>query len=167
MMRSIRRWVSATTLAICASICLAAPAAADWQYTQWGMSADEVQAASEGAARLNPDRTLDTGDLKAELTGPYQGNEGLFTAVFLFDATAKLRVVSLKPAGDAACPGIVRMLDASHGVPEGRADLGHARALRWDDTDNDNLIVYADLGHSDCTIQYSELPPTRPDGKGL
>ena len=166
-MRSVRGWIAAMTLAIGASGCLATPAAADWQYTQWGMTADEVQAASEGVARPNLDRTFDAGGLKAELTAPYQGEQVLFTAVFLFDETEKLRVVTLKPAGEAACPAIVHMLRSSHGMPEGRADLGHARALHWDDTDNDNLIVYADLGHSDCTIQYSELPPTRPDGKGL
>ena len=28
---------------------LSAPASADWQYTQWGMSADDVVAASDGS----------------------------------------------------------------------------------------------------------------------
>ena len=166
-MRSLRKWVATTALATCASACLAAPAAAEWQYTLWGMSAAEVQAASEGGARPNLDRTLDAGGLKAELTAPYQGEQVLFTAVFLFDETEKLRVVTLKPIGEAACPAIVQILSANHGMPEGRADMIHATTLRWDDTDDDNLIVYADLGPGDCTIQYSELPPTQPDGKGL
>ena len=166
-MSSVRDWMAATALALCASACSAVPAAADWQYTQWGMTADQVRAASNEVARPNADRTLDAGGLKAELTAPYQGALVPFTAVFLFDELDKLKVVTLNPVSAVACPAIVKMLDADHGMPDGKADLPHAKTRRWDDTDDDNLIVYLDLGHSSCTIQYSELPPTQPDGKGL
>ena len=166
-MGSVRGWIAASALVPAALACSALPAAADWQYTQWGMTPAQVMAASNGVAQPNPDRKLDAGDLKASLTAPYQGAAIPFTAVFLFDASGKLQVVTLNPVGGIACPVIVQALAANHGVPEGKDDLVHATTLRWDDTDNDNLVVYLDLGQGNCTIQYSKLPPTQPNGKGL
>ena len=106
-------------------------------------------------------------DLKALLTAPYQGSALPYTAVFLFDATDRLKVVTLNPVGGIACPVIVQALGANHGRPEGAADMDSARTLRWDDVENDNLIVYLDLGEGNCTVQFSKLPPTTPDGKNL
>lgn len=166
-MRSVWGWTAASALAVCGWAGSALPAAANWQYTQWGMTPDQVKAASDDVTQPNPDRTLDAAGLRAALTAPYQGAAIPFTAVFLFDASGKLQVVTLKPVGGIACPVIVRALGANHGDPEGKADIVQARTLRWDDVDADNMIVYVDLGQGHCTVQYSKLPLTRPDGKGL
>ncbi|WP_237476887.1 hypothetical protein [Lichenibacterium dinghuense] len=164
---SVRRWKAASALAASVLAGSVVPARADWQYTRWGMTPDQVTAASNAAAQPNPDRRLDADGLKAALTAPYQGAAIPFTAVFLFDPENRLQVVTLDPVGGIACPVIVQALVANHGAPENDADPLRARTLRWDDADNDNLVVYADLGEGSCTIQYSRLPPTRPDGKGL
>ena len=166
-MQSWRAWMVASALAASALACSSVPAAADWQYTQWGMTLDQVRAASGDAARPNPDRALDAGSLKAALTAPYQGASLPFTAVFYFDPAGRLKLVALNPVGEIACPVIVQALGANHGMPEGEADMVHATTLRWDDVENDNLIVYQDLGHGNCTIQFSRLPPTSPNGKSL
>ena len=131
------------------------------------MSSDQVAAASNAAALPNPDRRMDADGLRAALTAPYQGVSIPFTAVFLFDPENRLQVVTLNPVGGIACPVVAQSLAAHHGAPDDAADPAEAKTLRWDDADNDNLIVYADLGEGNCTIQYSKLPPTRPDGKGL
>ena len=143
------------------------PASADWQYTQWGMTPDQVKAASGEVAQDNPDRRLDADGFSAKLTAAFKGEAIPFTAVFLFNAQDRLRYVTLSPVDRISCPLIVDTLAAHYGPPEGRADMVHARTMRWDDVANDNLVVYLDLGGGDCTIQYSKLPPTRPDGKGL
>lgn len=161
-MRSVRAMIAAAALAA-----TAVPAAADWQYTTWGMTPDQVRAASGGAARDNADRALDADGVRAELTAPYQGVSLPFTAVFLFDGGDKLRYVTLHPVGGIACPVIVDALGGRYGAPGGRVDTGRAKTLRWDDADDDNLVVFSDRGGGDCTIQYSRLPPTAPDGKGL
>ena len=161
------KWMMAFALATSALACSALPAAADWQYTQWGMTPNEVRAASNDVAHPNLDRALDAEDLRAVLTAPYQGAAIPFTAVFLFDPENKLQAVTLNPVGGIACPVIVQALNANHGAPEGMADMVKAKTLRWDDIANDNLVVYVDLGQGNCTIQYSKLPPTRPDGKSL
>ena len=144
-----------------------APAAADWQYTQWGMSAAQVKAASEGVAQDNRDRTLDPAGMTATLIAPFQGEALSFTAVFLFDAADRLTTVTLNPVEGVACPAIVDALDATYGKPEGRADMGQATTMRWNDLDDDDRVVFLDLGQGNCTVQYSKLPPTRPSGKGL
>lgn len=171
-MRSVR-WKAAPTQAIAmlgvatALACWSVPAAADWQYTQWGMTPAEVKAASADVARDNHDRKLDAAGVKAELIAPFQGVSLPFTAVFLFDAEDKLTYVTLNPVGQIACPVIIDALSANYGKPQGKADMVLATTIRWNDLGNDNLVVYFDLGGGNCTIQYSKLPLTSPDGKGL
>ena len=82
------------------------PALADWQYTQWGMSPAEVQAASNGTAVANQDRRLDADDLTAGLTAFYRGDKRPFTAVFLFDTGGKLSAVNLNPTDRISCDPI-------------------------------------------------------------
>lgn len=166
-MRFARVSAMAGGLAIGVLAVSALPAAADWQYTQWGMDPDQVKAASNEVAQPNPDRRLDADGLSAALTAPFQGESIPFTAVFLFNAQAKLHYVTLSPVDRISCPLIVETLAAHYGAPKGKADMVRARTMRWDDAGNDNLVVYLDLGGGDCSIQYSKLPPTRPDGKGL
>lgn len=161
-MRPLRSIVSVAALAVSVL-----PAAADWQYTRWGMTPEQVKEASNGAAQDNSDHKLDASGVNARLTAPYQGVSLPFTAVFLFGERDLLKYVTLKPVGKIACPVIVDALAANYGKPEGEADMVHATTMRWDDLNNDNLVVYLDLGHGDCTIQYSKLPPTSPDGKAL
>ena len=145
----------------------AAPARADWDYTQWGMSPAEVKAASDGAAQDNADRSLDADGLKAKLVAPYEGAALTFTAVFLFDGLSRLRYVSLDPVGQAACVATMQHLAMRYGTPEGVSDMVDARTMRWDDVTDDNLVVYLDLGQGHCSVQFSKLPETLPSGKGL
>lgn len=165
--RSAGGVATAGGLAIGALAASVLPAAADWQYTQWGMTPAQVKAASGEVAQANPDRRLDADGLSAALTASYQGESIPFTAAFLFNRQDMLRYVTLSPVDRISCPLIVETLAAHYGPPEGKADMVHARTMRWDDAVNDNLVVYLDLGGGSCTIQYSKLPPTRPDGKGL
>ena len=145
----------------------AAPALADWDYTQWGMTAPAHRAASSGAAQDNADRSLDAAGLKAKLVAPYQGATLSFTAVFLFDEAGRLRYVSLDPVSQTACAAMMQDLAARYGVPESAADMIDARTMRWDDVTDDNLVLFLDLGQGHCDVQYSKLPATRPSGKGL
>ena len=157
-------------LSLAALICLgcwATPAAADWQYSQWGMSPAQVAAASGGVAKPNDDRGLDAEGLRAELLAPYLAGSLPFTAVFRFDAEDALDDVALVPAGAANCSVIRAALVDHHGAPEGQADPRSAATMRWHDLDANNLVVFLDLGDGHCSIQYSKLPNTRPNGGGL
>lgn len=103
-MRSGWVWVATSALAGSTLALSVAPAAADWQYAQWGMNPDQVVAASNEAAQPSLDRSLDIGDLRAALTAPYRIGSVPLMAVFLFDPKSKLQVVTLKPGSGDLLP---------------------------------------------------------------
>ena len=140
------------------------PALADWQYTQWGMSPAEVQAASNGTAVANQDRRLDADDLTAGLTAFYRGDKRPFTAVFLFDTGGKLSAVNLNPTDRISCDPIRQSLADHYGKPASVDQHGFGQTARWNDVEGDNAVVFLDLGQGNCSIQYSSLPPTHQDG---
>ncbi len=140
------------------------PAFADWQYTQWGMSPADVQAASNGTAVVNQDRTLDAAGLMAGLTAFYRGDKRPFTAVFLFDSAGKLFAVTLNPTDRISCEPIRQSLDEHYGAPASVDQHKFGQTARWNDVEGDNVVVFLDLGQGNCSIQYSSLPPTHQDG---
>ena len=155
-----------TTLgcALAALAVLAEPALADWQYTRWGMSPDEVKKASEGAAVENQDRSLDADGLKAQLVAPFAGATLPFDAVFLFGIRDRLAVVTLNPRDLASCARLPDVLRAHYGPPLSNEAADKARTARWNDYGNNNVVNFLDLGGGGCSIEYSKLPNTRNDG---
>ena len=165
-MGSVSRRRAWTTLgcALAAFAVLTEPALADWQYTRWGMSPDEVKKASDDAAVENPDRGLDADGLKAQLVAPYQGATVPFSAVFLFGIRDRLAVVTLNPRDPASCARLPGALQAHYGPPLASQDIGKGKSARWNDYGNDNVVNFLDLGGGGCSIEYSKLLNTRNDG---
>ena len=142
-------------------------ASAYWQYTQWNMTPAEVKAASQGAAQDNSNRGLDAENRKAQLTASYQGEATPFKAAFLFNEENELKDVTLTPINRSDCPMILERLRNHYGKPKENSDLLHADVIRWDDFESSNLVVFLTQDKEGCTIQYSNLPPTHPDGNNL
>ncbi len=159
--RKLRGLAAALSVAIFGTI---TPALADWQYTQWGMSAAQVETASKGTAVVNKDRSLDAADLTAGLTAFFRGDKRPFTAVFLFDAVGKLSVVTLNPTDRISCDPIHSSLAAHYGTPVSTDQHKFGQTAQWNDVDGDNVVIFLDLGQGNCSIQYSSLPPTHQDG---
>jgi hypothetical protein len=166
-MRKLFSPLVVTALATVGSMVFTPSAFADWQYTQWEMTTAEVKTASHGAAQDNNNRELDAEDLKAQLVAHYNGEAISFTAVFLFDNESKLKDVTLNPTSTADCPKIESRLRSHYGDPAESTDLIHAGVIRWDDFDDKNQIVFLKTDKDGCTIQYSKLHNTRPNGDGL
>ena len=162
-MRSELRLPGAAALVI-AVLGMVEPAGASWQFTQWGMTPSEVQAASNGTAVANRDRKLDAADLTANLTAFYRGDKRPFTAVFLFDTAGKLSAVTLNPTDRISCGPIRQSLDEHYGTPASVDQQKYGQTARWNDVEGDNVVVFLDLGEGNCSIQYSSLPPTHQDG---
>ena len=92
------------------------PAAANWQYTRWGMTPAQVTAASHHtASETTPEeqageRIASTGEV-ALLTAPWQSEKFRFTTFFFFSPGKRLTHVELKlqdPAEGAALLGSLR-----------------------------------------------------------
>src|SRR5216684_2564277 len=90
------------TLAILYFLSSQAPARADWQYTKWGMSPNELVRASAGKAVPNTDTTHNRADAIAQLTSPYTTGGFSFVAYFLFERD-KLVFVDLELTEGSRC----------------------------------------------------------------
>jgi hypothetical protein len=75
--------------------CGASTAKADWEYTHWGMSPQEVVDASKNLAKEESDPRPDNAGNVTKLVAPYQSGNFSFEAQFAFDAADKLASVTL------------------------------------------------------------------------
>jgi hypothetical protein len=75
--------------------CGASTAKADWEYTRWGMSPQDVVEASKNVAKEIADPRPDSAGNVTKLTAPYQGGDYSFEAQFAFDPADKLASVTL------------------------------------------------------------------------
>lgn len=136
----------------------AAPAAADWQYTRWGMSPEEVVAASRGAVQLGPPPS---GKTYEGLTGRARGvhNEAgaTFDVYFHFDAQFRLARVALERTSGTACAALHRRLLAQLGQPAKSTRQSFATIDQWRDHARGNSVGYVLIGKLPCTITYSVL----------
>lgn len=73
-------------LLVLAALSTSIPTAADWQYTKWGMTVEEVRAASNGiaVASAKPISGFEDETTESLLTSPYNAGRFTFTAQFLF-----------------------------------------------------------------------------------
>ena len=119
------QWVIATAaLALVVGGVIAEPAAANWQYSRWGMTLAELQAASPAVRSLNAKQAKAAsvpviGEALAE--SAYETKDFKFRATFLFKAGG-LVAVYLKPLRDSEYPKVEHMLGQVYGTPAKAAD---------------------------------------------
>ncbi len=102
--KSVRIKFSVSTAAVV--VLMGSPVAADWQYTRWGDSPEEVLSAADGAAKPNDDRGRDPLPNRALLTAQYEAFGFRFNAYFVFDPADQLVYVDLEPQKPDECNAI-------------------------------------------------------------
>ena len=137
----------------------ASPALADWQGTTWGMTPDQVMAAT-GAIPATGE-PLNKGEaLRA--AGEYEAAGFSFRSRFYF-AAGHLRVVSLELRETTRCGELLGALTAIYGEPMLRRD----RAARWA-SPADNFYVLLNEPwppHSEtCRVFYEPISRTSASG---
>ena len=144
--------------ALLAASAMAAPAAADWQYTRWGMSPEQVVAASRGAVQMGPPPS---GKTYENLTGRARGVHteagASFDAYFHFDADLRLARVALERTGGTDCATLHNRLLAELGKPAKSTRQSFATIDQWQDGARGNVVGYVLVGQLPCTITYSRL----------
>src|ERR1700678_4322958 len=81
---------------VLALVCCGASAAkADWEYTKWGMSPQQVVSAAKNRTRKSSDLHPDSDGNVTKLVAPYQSGKFSFEAQFGFDAADRLSSVTL------------------------------------------------------------------------
>jgi opacity protein-like surface antigen len=150
-------------------VCVAAPAAADWQYTKWGSTPEQVIAASGGSARAvqgTPAQQVWGSDLRAE--GTYTAGGFDFTSRFFFDPANRLSVVKLPLIDTSRCEQLRETVSGLYGQPiEGNAN---SDSMLWSDVKANNLVRFSSFGaagkaKAECFVIYR--PILSGGGNGL
>jgi hypothetical protein len=160
--------------------CSASAAKADWQYTKWGMTPQEVVSASKNLAKEGSDSHPDSDGNVTKLIAPYQLGTFSFEAQFGFDAADKLSSVTLvlddkstdmemdsmddksMETRDASvhrgtCRDLEVRLKANYGPPP-YSGASHLYAIeKWQDQKNKNNVDYHSLYQVGCYVQYSAI----------
>ena len=74
-------------IALALATCSASAAHADWEYTNWGMTIQQVVSASNNQTIEGTDPRPDSDGNVTKLLAPYRSGRFLFQAEFGFDAT--------------------------------------------------------------------------------
>ncbi|HEY0179557.1 MAG TPA: hypothetical protein VGC30_07980 [Dokdonella sp.] len=165
--RSCRSPIAYVT-ALAAALALAARAAhADWQYTHWGMSKDQVMLAANGA--LSP-----TGTRRAEapyvgLRGHYETATHRFDAAMLFDAGDALTGVVLTQRTSAECRSTLGDLQSKYGSAQDLTTRRGPLKLMWNDAAAGNRVIYESApapehGEIACRLVYEPIASSAADG---
>jgi hypothetical protein len=88
---------------------------AGWQYTQWGMTDDQVIAASQGAVLAVPPKTGFSNGSSMRAEGLYVSSAGKFEANFIFDKDNRLIQVNLGQMDAVGCSNTRRLLTEKYG----------------------------------------------------
>lgn len=150
-----------TGLLVTAALAIATPTQAHWQYTRWGMSPKEVEAASGGKTTpYTAVERLTSDGSHIVLTAPYQVQGLNFHAQFAFDRpVGKLNKVTLFIiAQKSKCYDVAILLDRTYGTPEGASSDKHFTNRSWRDHANGNHVKYSEyFTGNTCLIEYTPL----------
>lgn len=155
------------------------PASADWQFTKWNMTRDEVIAASNGTLHaVVPSEKLRFWDQDIGAEGTYTENSLDFVSRFYFNKAGQLKIVRLMPNDMSTCPLLQLYLAGKYGAPAGAGKSSPNTTVRafdefWLDQDNGNTVRYTDIivlldanrGVRLCFASYFPANSIDKDGK--
>ena len=162
-------------IALALVCCGARAAKADWEYTKWGMTPQQVISASKNLTRESSDRHPDSDGNITKLVAPYQSGKFSFEAQFGFNATDRLSSVTLvlkdKSAGmdmdmgadmknmnKGLCRDLQVSVKTAYGPPQGGGSAHMQYGIEtWQDQNNKNKVTYTVLDGVGCYVQYSAI----------
>jgi len=142
------------------------PANADWQYTKWGMTVDEVLTASKGKLRrcsVEACKGQTTDKTAAQITGEYKAGEFAFAVYALFDKRSnRLSSINLELLNPTQGHSLVGSVRAKYGEPATVSRTPVMTLHVWGDQ-IDQISIMA-IGPN-TTLQYQ--PRLTESNKGL
>lgn len=132
-------------------------AQADWQYTKWGMSVEDVRAASKGGLTTTKAQDVVLSGKSLKLVGKYVAGNHQFTASMFFDsASGGLAAVRLSQSSIGECKSTSASLAVKYG---GGIQDAHGQTV-WRDDGSGNQIIYDASKSGDdiaCTVMYRPI----------
>lgn len=146
-----------------------ASANADWQYSKWGMTVDQVLAASKGQLKKCSavcDKQSTDGT-EAQLYGPYSSGDFEFTAFALFDKkTRKLASIRLRLDNNDKAQELMGALRSKYGEPETKSRTQVLNLAVWRSAgDQISYILIGFDNNYTGTVSYQ--PRVTDSNKGL
>jgi len=135
---------------------------ADWQYTRWGMSPEQVIKSSKGKAKPYSGTMPDV-----RVQGEYQSGAFHFRVNFAFRPNGKqLSEVELVPLDNSTCHSLKLNLEGKYGQPVSTEanEYLERQEFRWHDKKQNNLVIFASYPKM-CFLNYKQLSTN--DSKGL
>lgn len=132
------------------------PGQAHWQYTKWGMTPQQVEAASTGTVRVssdNPDKKVEGFTIGNE--GSYSVGSIQLSATFYYKSGG-LQMVKLSAESDPTCFALGSQLGGQYGEPSAAQNAGFFQKKTWKDGERGNRVEYFSTGDY-CTVTYSDL----------
>lgn len=134
-------------------------ARADWEYTRWGMTVDQVQSASKGKLRKCSApvcRAQVTTTSAAQLYGEFNGGHFNFTVFALFELeSGRLSSIKLRLWDADQTDALVRFLLTTYGEPERNSNGAIIETYVWQSsTDQITLLAIHDPRASTTTVTY-------------
>ncbi|NEX94209.1 hypothetical protein [Caulobacter sp. 17J65-9] len=150
-------WATATV----ASLALCGSAAADWEYTRWGMTAQEVVAASGGQVALDAGTSGDrTKGFTVGAVGRYEFEGYHFRSVFYFnDSGLALIKNEAELKGYDHCMDLIDHVQALYGAPEAKIDEQFMTARTWHDPKTMNFasVLAINSDNGSCSLDFQPL----------
>lgn len=142
-------------------------AVADWQFTKWGMTPEEVSASSHGELQpTQPNERENRGGLPL-LKMEYQSRDFRFSAKFVFNKQRRLSAVILDPLDMGECgqiqQSVLSQYDKAEIVTRSPMSLNYA----WRDHSHDNRVTFSNNlpgQFSYCVIAYESLAASTKSG---
>jgi hypothetical protein len=153
------------------------PVKADWEYTKWGMTPQEVVSASGNLTKQGSDLRPDSDGNVSKLVAPYRNGKFLFEAQFGFDVADRLASVTLVLKDKSAsmdmgaetdlnknqgqCSDLQMSLSTAYGPPQGGGTADMLYSMKtWQDQKNKTNVNYTVLYGTGCYVQYSAIKST-------
>jgi hypothetical protein len=150
-------------IACIAASMVATSAHADWQYTKWGMSAEQVAKLSKGAVVTGPGAPGDHVDGETVgATGTYASGEYQFQATFYF-VEDKLADVRLK-LKDNDGYALKNALNGLYGKPFDETADSILNIVTYHDKVKNNRIDLIMIGKDSTTLEYRPLTDESSNG---
>lgn len=138
---------------------------AGWKYTEWGMSPEEVEEASQGKAiKVVPDPFYKDEENSPEkvfhlISGDYEASGKAMKADFLFDSKNKLVGVNLRAKNQSDCSMIQLVIERAYGEPVNASQDDIAVTRTWWDEVNMNSVTFGRIDPELCMVAYYPLDP--------
>jgi hypothetical protein len=153
-------------------LCTAFSTHADWQYTKWGMTPEEVIAAAQKAGEEPPKWITDEAEKNnyhALLKGAYHSGKYVFTAYFHFnDDTKRFESFTLYlqdiEIGFSLFHDMVKLYGKPYTVDRTLASVGWI-ITKWHTTSDE--IAYVDILTSNKGVRLHYAPRVTADNAGL